>query len=95
MRFDSEDLEVYLKPHRHSSEPTRLCEKHGIQPRETFKTAWVYTQWKTDSLFDIVIRFGPKFKLGSANIIQIDVRAGKGQTNHCFENTAVFGIQTS
>ncbi|KAI6992518.1 hypothetical protein KC332_g3174 [Hortaea werneckii] len=95
MRFDSEDLEIYLKPHRHSSEPTRLCEKHGIHPRDTFKTAGVYTQWKTDSLFDIVIRFGPNFKLGSANIIQIDVRAGKGQTNHCFENTAVFGIQTS
>ncbi|KAI7509887.1 hypothetical protein KC347_g4798 [Hortaea werneckii] len=95
MRFDSEDLEVYLKPHRQSSEPTRLCEKHGIQPKETFKTAWVYTQWKTDSLFDIVIRFGPNFKLGSANIVQIDVRAGKGQTNHCFGNTAVFGIQTS
>ncbi|RMY69105.1 hypothetical protein D0863_06673 [Hortaea werneckii] len=95
MRFDFEDLEVYLKPHGDNSEPSRVCERPGIQIGGNFKTAWVYAQWKTDSKFDIVISFGKNFKLGSANIIQIDVRAGKGQTNHCFRDSAVFGIQTS
>ncbi|KAI7484353.1 hypothetical protein KC351_g4529 [Hortaea werneckii] len=95
MRFEFEDLEVYLKPHGDNSEPSRVCERPGIRIGGNFKTAWVYAQWKTDSKFDIVISFGKNFKLGSANIIQIDVRAGKGQTNHCFKDPAVFGIQTS
>lgn len=95
MWFHSEDLEVYLKPHGDDSERFRLCEKPGIQIGNTFKTACVFTKEKTDSSFDIVIRFGETFRLGSANVIQVDVRAGKGQTNHCFEDTAVFGIQIS
>ncbi|KAI7368217.1 hypothetical protein KC354_g2835 [Hortaea werneckii] len=95
MLFHSEDMEIYLKPHSDDSERFRLCEKPGIQIGNTFKTACVFTKDKTDSSFDIVIRFGESFKLGSANVIQVDVRAGKGQTNHCFEDTAVFGIQTS
>ncbi|KAI7346543.1 hypothetical protein KC320_g7800 [Hortaea werneckii] len=82
MRFEFEDLEVYLKPHGDNSEPSRVCERPGIQIGGNFKTAWVYAQWKTDSKFDIVISFGKNFKLGSANIIQID-------------DSAVFGIQTS
>ncbi|KAI6911654.1 hypothetical protein KC318_g2140 [Hortaea werneckii] len=82
MWFHSEDLEVYLKPHGHSSESFRLCEEPGIEIGRTFKTAWVYTQWETDRMFDIVIRFRENFDLGSANVVQIDIRAGMGQTNH-------------
>ncbi|RMY22893.1 hypothetical protein D0867_02411 [Hortaea werneckii] len=67
MWFHSEDLEVYLKPHGHSSESFRLCEEPGIEIGRTFKTAWVYTQWETDRMFDIVIRFRENFDLGSAN----------------------------
>ncbi|GAB1740477.1 hypothetical protein NU219Hw_g5580t2 [Hortaea werneckii] len=95
MWFHSDDLEVYLTPHGDDTERFRLCERPGDHHEKTFETAWVYTERKTDSVFDIVINFGPNFKLGSANIIQVDVRAGKGQTNHCFKDTAVFGIQTS
>ncbi|KAI7230087.1 hypothetical protein KC330_g7127 [Hortaea werneckii] len=86
MWFHSEDLEVYLKPHGHSSESFRLCEEPGIEIGKTFKTAWVYTRWETDR---------ENFDLGSANVVQIDIRAGLGQTNHCFNDAAVFGIQTS
>ncbi|KAI7210829.1 hypothetical protein KC333_g8015 [Hortaea werneckii] len=95
MLFHSEDLEVYLKPHGHSSESFRLCEEPGIEIGKTFKTAWVYTRWETDRMFDIVIRFRENFDLGSANVVQIDIRAGLGQTNHCFNDAAVFAIQTS
>ncbi|KAI7552346.1 hypothetical protein KC331_g1943 [Hortaea werneckii] len=78
MLFHSEDLEVYLKPHGHSSESFRLCEEPGIEIGKTFKTA-----------------FRENFDLGSANVVQIDIRAGLGQTNHCFNDAAVFAIQTS
>ncbi|KAI7162389.1 hypothetical protein KC349_g1976 [Hortaea werneckii] len=77
------------------SESFRLCEEPGIEIGKTFKTAWVYTRWETDRMFDIVIRFRENFDLGSANVVQIDIRAGLGQTNHCFNDAAVFAIQTS
>ncbi|KAI7338810.1 hypothetical protein KC315_g1580 [Hortaea werneckii] len=88
-------LEIYLKPHGVNSERFRLCEKPGIQIGQNFKTAWVYTQTEIDRMFDIVIRFGKEFNLDSANVVEVDIRAGKGQTNHCFKEAAVFGIQTS
>ncbi|KAI7463346.1 hypothetical protein KC357_g8246 [Hortaea werneckii] len=97
MRFGSHSkgLEIYLKPHGVNSERFRLCEKPGIQIGQNFKTAWVYNQTEIDRMFDIVIRFGKEFNLDSANVVEVDIRAGKGQTNHCFKEAAVFGIQTS
>lgn len=86
MRFIDDDLEVYLKPSGRGQDKLRYYEKEvrniaGLSPRKKISQLFA-----TDERFVVVIRFGKKFNLFSADAVKVTVKFGKGQSLHSLKD---------
>ncbi|KAI7222850.1 hypothetical protein KC333_g909 [Hortaea werneckii] len=59
----------------------------ALQQEDTDPVLGSLAVWLSASRCGVYARLGEYFELCSANTIQLGLRAGKGQTNHCFKDT--------